>query len=359
MSPPVPVPSSHWEGGTTQGVQTVVTTIGVEDGGRTLQPSPKTRPEKSPRSKHHRKTSSLNSLVFLGETAEQLSKQGAHHRVTSSTVSFLNGLDVGLEGDAAFLHHLQASNSTPAAAAASAPYEARKETKTVESRPSPPPPPPPPEPKETSPTESSGTSKLALGGTSKRVRRKCTVEGCPNRVVQGGLCISHGAKRKQCRYAGCTKNVKKAGLCSTHGPARKRCENDGCNKVAVQGGKCIAHGAKKKLCSIDGCTKQAILGGMCKKHHDHNQAPSDKIIQPPPVDSMARCVPVDSEPVAREVHPIKTSNRPKNKARGHTRGLSIFQEMSADTVGNLLLESPEDPSNEPDTENESRVYGMY
>mmetsp|Transcript_7633 Transcript_7633/g.11211 ORF Transcript_7633/g.11211 Transcript_7633/m.11211 type:complete len:812 (-) Transcript_7633:187-2622(-) len=104
--------------------------------------------------------------------------------------------------------------------------------------------------------------------TSKRVRRKCNVEGCPNRVVQGGLCISHGAKRKVCSVAGCDKNVKKAGLCSAHGPARKRCEFEGCSKVAVQGGKCISHGARKKLCEYEGCTKQAILSGMCKKHRD-------------------------------------------------------------------------------------------
>jgi len=104
--------------------------------------------------------------------------------------------------------------------------------------------------------------------TSKRVRRKCNVEGCPNRVVQGGLCISHGAKRKVCSVVGCDKNVKKAGLCSAHGPARKKCEFEGCSKVAVQGGKCISHGARKKLCEYVGCTKQAILSGMCKKHRD-------------------------------------------------------------------------------------------
>lgn len=336
----------------------MVTTIGVEDGGRTLHPSSKGRPEKPTRSKHHRKSSSLNSLVFLGETAELLAKGEQHHRATSSTVSFLNGLDVGLESDAAFLHNLQSADGAPAAAPA--PYEARKEVKKVESRSSSPPAPRPP-PDDTSPTSStSSKSKLALGGTSKRVRRKCTVEGCPNRVVQGGLCISHGAKRKQCKHPGCTKNVKKAGLCSTHGPARKRCELENCNKVAVQGGRCIAHGAKKKLCSIDGCTKQAILGGMCKKHHDHSQGPSCKTIQPPPIDAMARCVPIDSEPEERSAVPIKPSNRPKGKARGHTRGLSIFQEMSADIVGNLLLDNPEDPSNEAgNTENQRRVFGMY
>jgi hypothetical protein len=101
-----------------------------------------------------------------------------------------------------------------------------------------------------------------------RHRRKCAVVSCPNRVVQGGLCISHGARRKTCNFPGCTKNVKKQGKCSAHGPERKRCEAEGCTKVAVQGGKCISHGAKKKGCGIEGCTKQSIMGGMCKKHYD-------------------------------------------------------------------------------------------
>ena len=75
-----------------------------------------------------------------------------------------------------------------------------------------------------------------------RRNRKCTFPDCPNKVVQGGLCISHGAKRKICLHPGCTKNVKKLGLCSAHGPARKKCEFEGCVKVAIQGGKCRAHG---------------------------------------------------------------------------------------------------------------------
>ena len=78
--------------------------------------------------------------------------------------------------------------------------------------------------------------------TKKRTRRACTVDGCPNRVVQGGLCIKHGAKRKKCTFPGCTKNVKKAGRCSTHGPRRKRCEVQGCTNASVKNGKCISHG---------------------------------------------------------------------------------------------------------------------
>lgn len=106
-------------------------------------------------------------------------------------------------------------------------------------------------------------------------RRTCSAPGCPNRVVQGGRCISHGARRKKCSHPGCAKNVKKAGLCSAHGPERKRCEFEGgCLKVAVRGGRCIAHGAKKKRCSIEACAKQGIVRGMCKKHHDEfNGAP--------------------------------------------------------------------------------------
>ena len=99
-------------------------------------------------------------------------------------------------------------------------------------------------------------------------RRKCAVAICPNRMVQGGLCISHGAKRKTCNVPGCTKTVKQQGKCSAHGPKRKRCEAEGCTKAAVQGGKCIAHGAKKKCCAVEGCIKQSIIRGMCKRHYD-------------------------------------------------------------------------------------------
>lgn len=340
-SPSPMIPSSHWQGGTTQGVQTLVTTIGVGDNERTLQPSlhrsqGRVQPtmEAAPGRGHHRKSSSLSSLVFLGDTAEVVAR--GHHRSNSSSVSFLQGLEVGIEGDAAFLHHLQASTGTTASGYST--KQAVKETQALTNS-------------QHSNEDSEDSTKLALGGTSKRVRRKCTVEGCPNRVVQGGLCISHGAKRKQCKHPGCTKNVKKAGLCSTHGPARKRCEAGGCSKVAVQGGRCIAHGAKKKLCDVDNCAKQAILGGMCKKHHDENQGQESQL-SPPPVESLTQCIPTNTVP-------RKESAGNAAKRRTHTRGLSIFQEMSADTVGNLLLSSHEDNPDEEETpkgEGHSRSY---
>eukprot|EP00978_Attheya_sp_CCMP212_P010781 scaffold26263_cov48-Attheya_sp.AAC.3 len=203
--------------------------------------------------------------------------------------------------------------------------------------------------------------------TSRRLRRKCTAGNCPNRVVQGGLCISHGARRKTCSMTGCDKNVKKAGLCSSHGPARKRCEAGGCDKVSVQGGRCISHGAKKKTCSKGECKKQAVVYGMCKRHHD--QAVSDNEISPPtkavrnptstPKSSsskddqssptlLCQSTSIDDTPEPSPIHnkdtnnltPNNNNNRNNNnkiEPKSHRRGLSIFQDMS--TVDTIIGES--------------------
>jgi len=310
MRPPPPPP--HWpRAGSTQGVQTYITGIGAGETTRTLQPNaqhpPAPAPRSSPTGGHHRKLSSLSNLgpLFFGQDPSV--PGGRHHRSTSSSMSFLNALDVNINdsADATFLRNLQESTGTPAAG-----YSTTKLQEKIEP------------PAKQSPS-AAAQSKLMAGGTSKRVRRKCTVTGCENRVVQGGLCIAHGAKRKLCKHPGCKKHVKKAGLCSTHGPARKRCDVDNCNKVAVQGGRCIAHGAKKKLCSVDQCTKQAILAGMCKKHHDQKAS--------------------GEEPAMCTVIPMKK----KAKKPGHTRGLSIFQEVSADAIGDLL--SPDTGKANPKT----------
>mmetsp|Transcript_40885 Transcript_40885/g.62890 ORF Transcript_40885/g.62890 Transcript_40885/m.62890 type:complete len:702 (+) Transcript_40885:289-2394(+) len=333
MTPPPPVPPSHWRGGTAQGSQTYVTTIGVGEGSRTLHATHFQHGEGAPPSYadgHHRKTSSVTSWIppiysaNPNDTPEHPLK-GGHHRVTSSSVSFLQCFDVGLDNqDAAFLQNLQASAESP-----SKPYGAPSGGTQGQAH----------EAADNDADDAQdGGSKLAPGGTSKRVRRKCTVPNCENRVVQGGLCISHGAKRKTCRHPGCSKNVKKAGLCSTHGPARKRCDADGCTKVAVQGGKCIAHGAKKKLCCIDNCTKQAILAGMCKKHHDSSRSStgtSSTLAEPKGSDTA-------SENSAGSPVTKKATHKPK-----HTRGLSIFQEISADTVGTLLSSETEEGSEQP------------
>lgn len=271
---------------------------------------------------HHRTFSSYSSIGTLDDStvpstnackgSDDGDKGKRHHRMTSSSISFLNGLDFGLN-DANFLQNLRASNSSAASTFQTSPMKENTKNKIT----SPPPKLPPPQPLASVDTTNEEVSKtvLASGGTSKRVRRKCTMPGCTNRVVQGGLCISHGAKRKTCGHPGCSKNVKKAGMCSTHGPARKRCEFPDCSKVAVQGGRCIAHGAKKKLCSVEGCSKQAILSGMCKKHHDQSKLGK--------LNKEMICLPAPSQE--------KISPKPT-----HTRGLSIFQEMSADAISSIL-----------------------
>jgi hypothetical protein len=201
---------------------------------------------------------------------------------------------------------------------------------------------------------------VTVGGTNKRVRRKCTIAGCRNRVVQGGLCITHGASRKTCRHPGCTKKVKKSGLCSSHGPARKRCEAPGCSKVAVQRGKCVAHGAKKKSCSFHDCPKQAILRGMCKKHHDlqktlmenqnHTSDGTNAFTTKP--FSTEFCCEVkkgheEGNPSKDTLfHAVSSPKKAQRKRKQqqqqqrhkptHTRGLSIFHDISAATVSSIL-----------------------
>jgi hypothetical protein len=295
-----------------QGSQTFVTAMAV-GGNKTLRPT-KFRKHAAANTdsdtvpmhvSHHRKMSSFSSVglgtIFGPPSAVMSPSNGdhplkGHHRSTSSSVSFMNSLDVaGMDSNVndTFLRNLHESVNVEQQSATTTQHEDGGSDDSDSGLDS---------------SQRSGSKRLASGGTSKRVRRKCTISGCANRVVQGGLCIAHGAKRKICNHPGCNKNVKKAGLCSTHGPARKKCEQDGCQKVAVQGGRCIAHGARKKLCCVGECSKQAILGGMCKKHHDQqkktgggNRALARKKVEP-----------------------------------GHTRGLSIFHDISADTVQSLL-----------------------
>ncbi|KAL3758743.1 hypothetical protein ACHAWU_001470 [Discostella pseudostelligera] len=140
----------------------------------------------------------------------------------------------------------------------------------------------------------SGSSKRDNGKKPKRIRRKCAFENCENRVVQGGVCVTHGAKRKLCSFPNCDKAVKLAGYCSTHGPSRRKCGTEGCTRVAVQGGRCLSHGARRRLCSYPGsggsgkqCQKNAIMGGMCKKHYDRMQDAEGMLV-------MSLCMPVIS-----------------------------------------------------------------
>jgi hypothetical protein len=357
--PQAPAWSIPRGGAATQGAS--VSSIGTSDSNRGMRPSLSRRtiganpdlddgskPPASSGGGHHRKLSSYSSIgnlmssALFPEHSEASSASntdrdgGPHHRATSSVGSFLHALDD--TGDL-FLQNLgpppgtgyQATFSPPSTkpVTAARPMEAKSSVSVV------------------STSQGSGKS-LAEGGTSKRVRRKCTIDNCVNRVVQGGLCITHGAKRKMCKHPGCEKNVKKAGLCSSHGPARRRCDVGACGKVAVQGGRCIAHGAKKKLCAMEGCSKQAILTGMCKKHHDmshgivgvhggRGQGGEDDDEDDDEEDSdeveTTTCIEIEKQ---------NPTSAPKGGLKpSHHRGLSIFQEISAESVQTLLSHDEE------------------
>ena len=175
-----------------------------------------------------------------------------------------------------------------------------------------------------------------------RVRRLCTIEGCTNRVVQGGVCVTHGAKRKTCKYPDCDKSVKKAGFCSTHGPARKRCEILGCCRVAVQGGICIGHGAKKNPCKAEGCRRLAIMDGVCKAHCGelgHASSPTASVV----LEQVSEyCLEIPNLAVAAAVAQAPVPSLAFQKTM-YARQLSIFEEMggaSEPAVGNPLPPPP-------------------
>lgn len=325
--------------GATAASQTYVTAISVGDSSRAMRPSVRYREQSAGSastladSGHHRKMSSFSNLSFLDNdplhVPTGIDQGGVSSGSSARQPPTPNFLRQSLDDGDRLLQQLSAPapppgppNRPPAARADSRVGQVSGGSVSNSGPPT------------AAAAVKTSTKKHMSGGTSKRVRRKCTMAGCTNRVVQGGLCIAHGAKRKQCAHPGCNKNVKKAGLCSTHGPARKRCDVDGCTKVAVQGGRCISHGAKKKLCSLESCEKQAILAGMCKKHHDqHNGVPpiatgGRKVSSggtKKGTGSTNQCVVIDEQPRSRE------QRRRTNP--GHQRGLSIFTDMSAvDTI---------------------------
>lgn len=82
----------------------------------------------------------------------------------------------------------------------------------------------------------------------KRVRKRCTVEGCNNIAkTQGGICMRHSTKPKHyyCKIEGCTKKSQRGGLCARHGANIPRCKVEGCTSYAKKGGVCAKHGEKQ------------------------------------------------------------------------------------------------------------------
>ena len=78
--------------------------------------------------------------------------------------------------------------------------------------------------------------------------KRCSSEGCTNRVVRGGVCCRHGAKVEL-----------------------KRCSSEGCTNVVVKGGVCKRHGAKVEL---KRCSRMK-MGGEKNKNNNVDEVVSE------------------------------------------------------------------------------------
>jgi hypothetical protein len=80
-------------------------------------------------------------------------------------------------------------------------------------------------------------------------KKRCSFEGCTTVVINGGVCITHGAiKKKRCSFKGCTNGAVKGGVCVTHGATRKGCSFEGCTSNARgKEGVCYRHREKSGI----------------------------------------------------------------------------------------------------------------
>jgi len=106
----------------------------------------------------------------------------------------------------------------------------------------------------------------------KRVYKRCSVDGCGNWRIEGGVCIRHGAQVKRCSVGECTNHAKKGGVCWRHGAKVevKLCSVEDCTNIRVKGGVCKRHGAKVKRCIVGDCKNQVQKGGVCIRHGGAN-----------------------------------------------------------------------------------------
>lgn len=92
--------------------------------------------------------------------------------------------------------------------------------------------------------------------------------------------------------------------------------------MAVQGGKCLSHGARRRVCKWvgtdgEGCSKNAIVGGMCKKHHDLTEEANGLLAK------IQFCMPVDGETKKTE------ASIPGAEAETNSLGVSLAQQRAA------------------------------
>jgi hypothetical protein len=65
--------------------------------------------------------------------------------------------------------------------------------------------------------------------------RRCSHEGCPHKVIVGGVCVMHGARVLRCRHKGCKNQTVKGGVCRRHNAPKSFCSHKGCKNAIVRG----------------------------------------------------------------------------------------------------------------------------
>jgi hypothetical protein len=97
-----------------------------------------------------------------------------------------------------------------------------------------------------------GESNL-LRDAAKKLPRACSVGGCLNVAVQGGVCWNHGTKKPICSQEGCTNQAETGSACIMHGAKAEKCRHEG------DGGVCSRHRAKVLIESAVKCKRPAML----------------------------------------------------------------------------------------------------
>ena len=78
----------------------------------------------------------------------------------------------------------------------------------------------------------------AMGQRSHRANNNTKdAVGSSNFVVQGGVCIRHGAKVKKCSHVGCLNYPQRGGVCIRHGEklTDQKCSHNAPNNVVALG----------------------------------------------------------------------------------------------------------------------------
>jgi len=138
---------------------------------------------------------------------------------------------------------------------------------------------------------------------AKVTRKLCSSEGCPNRAVQGGVCIRHGArqKRKNCAVVGCTSTSKavKDRKCKRHAHGtneRKATKNESIEDLTLEGREKDKSPPASKLKlsrSPPICHSKALTASKLIRSPP---AFACKIIRPPPAAYTGACIPLHPTP---------------------------------------------------------------